>query len=82
MEQVERLCNNICLINDGNIIVEGSLNEIRKMHSNEAVEVYFSGNVSSDEASKFLSDVEIVGNALSGVLYNDPRELYHGLMQK
>ena len=74
MEQVERLCNNICLINDGNIIVEGSLNEIRKMHSNEAVEVYFSGNVSSDEASKFLSDVEIVGNTLSGVLYNDPRE--------
>ena len=43
MEQVERLCNNMCLINDGNIIVEGSLNEIRKMHSNEAVEVYFSG---------------------------------------
>ena len=74
MEQVERLCNNICLINDGNIIVEGSLNEIRKMHSNEAVEVYFSGNLSSDEASKFLNDVEIVGNALSGVLYNDPRE--------
>ena len=74
MEQVERLCNNICLINDGNIIVEGSLNEIRKMHSNEAVEVYFSGNVSSDEASKFLNDVEIVGNTLSGVLYNDPRE--------
>ena len=74
MEQVERLCNNICLINDGNIIVEGSLNEIRKMHSNEAVEVYFSGNLSSDEASKFLNDVEIVGNTLSGVLYNDPRE--------
>jgi len=74
MEQVERLCNNICLINDGNIIVEGSLNEIRKMHSNEAVEVYFSGNVSSDEASKFLNDVEIVGNTLSGVLHNDPRE--------
>ena len=74
MEQVERLCNNICLINNGNIIVEGSLNEIRKMHSNEAVEVYFSGNVSLDEASKFLNDVEIVGNTLSGVLYNDPRE--------
>mgnify|MGYP001364280194 FL=1 len=74
MEQVERLCNNICLINDGNIIVEGSLNEIRKMHSNEAVEVYFSGNVNSDEASKFLNDAEIVGNTLSGVLYNDPRE--------
>ena len=74
MEQVERLCNNICLINDGNIIVEGSLNEIRKMHSNEAVEVYFTGNLSSDEAAKFLNDVEIVGNTLSGVLYNDPRE--------
>ena len=39
-----------------------------------AVEVYFSGNLSSDEASKFLNDVEIVGNTLSGVLYNDPRE--------
>ena len=82
MEQVERLCNNICLINDGNIIVEGSLNEIRKMHSNEAVEVYFSGNLSSDEASKFLNDVEIVGNTLSGVLYNDPREFISWINSK
>ena len=32
MEQVERLCNNICLINQGRIIVEGALESIRAAH--------------------------------------------------
>ena len=74
MEQVERLCNNICLINNGKIVIEGSLKNIRKKHSNEAVEVHFLGNVNSGEASKFLNDIEIAGNTLSGVLHKDPRQ--------
>ena len=38
MEQVERLCNNICLINKGKIIFEGA-NTLRESHSSNAIEV-------------------------------------------
>ena len=68
MEQVERLCNNICLINKGQILLEGSLNEIRESHSNDAIEVKFSGEIDSSKLELFLSDFEINENILSGVL--------------
>ena len=44
MEQVEKLCNNICLINNGKIVLEGDLNTIRNNYSTNAVEVRFSGD--------------------------------------
>ena len=68
MEQVERLCNNICLINKGQILLEGSLNEIRESHSNDAIEVKFSGEIDSSKLELFLSDFEINENIVSGVL--------------
>ena len=68
MEQVERLCNNICLINKGQILLEGSLNEIRESHSNDAIEVKFSGEIDSSKLELFFSDFEINENILSGVL--------------
>ena len=68
MEQVERLCNNICLINKGQILLEGSLNEIRESHSNDAIEVKFSGEIDSSKLELFFSDFEINENILSGIL--------------
>ena len=54
MEQVERLCNNICLINKGKIILEGALNTIRESHSSSAIEVRFSGNLNEYKLNSFL----------------------------
>ena len=68
MEQVERLCNNICLINQGQILFEGSLNEIRESHSNDAIEVKFIGEIDSSKLELFFSDFEINENILSGIL--------------
>ena len=68
MEQVERLCNNICLINQGQILFEGSLNEIRESHSNDAIEVKFIGKIDSSKLELFFSDFEINENILSGIL--------------
>ena len=45
MDQVEKLCNNLCLINKGKLILEGSLSEIRSSHSNNAIEAEFYGNL-------------------------------------
>ncbi|MDP6169367.1 MAG: ATP-binding cassette domain-containing protein [Candidatus Marinimicrobia bacterium] len=74
MEQVERLCNNICLIDKGSVIVEGSLEDIRKKHSSDAVEVRFSGEIDEQKASSYFNELEITDDTLSGVLSKDPNE--------
>ena len=74
MEQVERLCNNICLINQGQIIVEGALEDIRKKHTSDAVELRFSGNMDTKKVTEYFKELEIYENRLSGVLEKKPEE--------
>ena len=68
MEQVERLCNNICLINKGRILLEGPLNKIRNSHSKDAIELHFSGEIDKSKLELFFSDFEVEKNILSGIL--------------
>ena len=74
MEQVERLCNNICLIDKGSIVVEGPLKDIRKKHSSDAVEVRFSGEIDNKEVESYFNELEITDDIISGVLSKDPNE--------
>ena len=74
MEQVERLCNNICLIDKGELIIEGSLDDIRKKHSSDSVEVSFKGNLDEEGVSKYFSEVDVTENTISGVLAKNPNE--------
>ena len=72
MEQVERLCTNICLINKGKIVVEGVLDDIRKTHTSDAVEVRYSGTLENDKVRSFFTEVEIKETTLSGILKQKP----------
>jgi len=74
MEQVEKLCNNICLINEGNILLEGALDEIRKLHSEDTIEVKFSGKIDNSKLTLFFSDFEINEDSLSGILKKKKNE--------
>ena len=74
MEQVERLCNNICLINKGYILLEGSLNKIRKSYSKDAIELHFSGKIDNSKLELFFSDFKIEENILSGILKKKKNE--------
>ena len=74
MEQVERLCNNICLINKGHILLEGPLSEIRKSHSEDAIELNFSGKIDNSKLEVFFSDFELKENILSGILKKKKNE--------
>ena len=74
MEQVERLCNNICLINKGNILLEGPLSEIRKSQSEDTIELNFSGRIDNSKLEVFFSDFELKENILSGVLKKKKNE--------
>ena len=74
MEQVERLCNNICLINRGHILLEGPLSEIRKSHSEDAIELNFSGKIDKSKLEVFFSDFDLRENILSGILKKKKNE--------
>ncbi len=54
MEQAEKLCDRICLINRGKVVLYGSLPEIKKSHGSNAIHLEFDG-----ESSRLrdLSDV-------------------------
>jgi len=71
MEQVERLCNNICLINQGRIIVEGALESIRAAHQSNAVEVAFTGELNKEIAQVYFNEVAITESKISGILKDD-----------
>ena len=74
MEQVERLCNNICLINEGKIILEGALNTIRESHSGNAIEVRFSGNLNEDKLNSFFSEFDLKEDRLIGNLVKEKND--------
>ena len=74
MEQVERLCNNICLINEGHVLLEGPLSEIRKSHSEDAIELNFSGKIDNSKLEVFFSDFDLKENILSGILKKKKNE--------
>jgi len=57
MEQVEKLCDNICLINKGREVLGGSLMEIKKNYGTNSVHVEFEGDGS------FLKNIESVKRA-------------------
>ena len=71
MEQVERLCNNICLINQGRIIVEGALESIQAAHQSNAVEVVFTGELNKEIAQVYFNEVAITESKIAGILKDD-----------
>ena len=43
MEQVEKLCDNICLVNKGQAVLKGNLREIKKRYGHNRVQIAFDG---------------------------------------
>ena len=65
MEQVEKLCDSICLINNGQAVLAGNLREIKSRHESNRVIIEFDGNpafLDSEEiaeSQRFAGRVEI-----------------------
>ncbi|MDB9854456.1 ATP-binding cassette domain-containing protein [Candidatus Marinimicrobia bacterium] len=82
MEQVERLCSNICLINRGQIIIEGKLEDIRKANQTNAVEVLFSGSLKDKDIKSHLNNYDIKENSVSGFLNEKPSDFLDWINKK
>ncbi len=54
MEQVEQLCDSICLINKGSVVLNGDIRDIKKIFRKNAIRMEFEG------AATFLQNKELI----------------------
>ena len=80
MEQAERLCEKICLINTGKIVLEGDLREIKRSFGRGSVEIEYSGNAALIRNSRFVERCNDFGQYVE-VKLNAP-EHYSALLRE
>jgi ABC-2 type transport system ATP-binding protein len=84
MEQVEQMCDSICLIHQGRKILDGDLKAIKKSYGNNTVRIEFSGDRTFldlpglIEATKFYGDVAEVKLHTGG----DPQRLLKAAVER
>ncbi len=71
MEQVEKMCSQICLINRGHEVLHGNLTEIKKNYGLRSVKVEFSGDQKKLQKCNSLRNIEISENILQAEIGNN-----------
>jgi len=67
MEQIEKLCSTICMINDGKRVLYGKLKDIKQNFGNRKFQIRFDGN--KEQVSDIMENGwELSGTKLSGAL--------------
>lgn len=65
MDQAEKLCDEICLINQGKVVLEGSIAEIKRRYSHNAVLLEYEGDGQVIRRLPMVAKVEDYGNYMS-----------------
>lgn len=81
MEQAEKLCEDICLINKGKVVLQGNLNQIKRQYSHNAVVLEYNGDISFVESLPYVESVNNYSNYVEIRLSDDSatRELFKAL---
>ncbi len=64
MDQAERLCQDICLINKGKAVLQGQLQEIKKSYSKNRVMIRYHGDGSAVKGLPQVAEVNDYGNSM------------------
>jgi len=83
MDQVEKLCERICLINKGNKVLEGKLSDIKMEFSQNVIQLRFSGDRAMLERHDGVEKVSDFGQELTVTLWpgTDPHDVLSHAMQ-
>ncbi|HPC36723.1 MAG TPA: ATP-binding cassette domain-containing protein [Candidatus Marinimicrobia bacterium] len=81
MEQVEKLCDRICLINKGKPILDGDLRQIKKEYGQQMLLIDYDGQADA-LADLNLPDMQITDNRLTCRLTSNLNELLLSVMQR
>ncbi len=71
MEQAEKLCDEICLINKGTAVLKGSLSEIKRSYGTDSVHVRYSGDGSFIKEIRGVRSLDDYGNYVEIKLARD-----------
>jgi ABC-2 type transport system ATP-binding protein len=84
MEQVEKLCDNICLINKAKKVLDGGLRDIKHSYGKNTVIVEFQGNDDFSRDERFVQAANNYGNYVELKLKPgaDPQELLRSMVEK
>lgn len=84
MDQVEKLCEKICLINKGRKVLEGGIQDIKMRFSKNVVAMRFTGDASALEAHSDVEKVTEFGQGLSVTLTEgaDPASMLRHALDK
>lgn len=63
MDFAEKMCDNIALIDNGNIILSGSLSDIKAKFGNKNVSLNYEGNISFLQKHPIIEKIQDFGNA-------------------
>ncbi|MEJ2634923.1 MAG: ATP-binding cassette domain-containing protein [Calditrichia bacterium] len=83
MEQAEKLCDDICLINHGKVVLNGNLREIKRSYSHNSILLEYSGNGGFISGLPFVQKIDDYGNYMEVRLKDDagPGQLFKSLAE-
>lgn len=87
MEQVEQLCDDICMIDDGRIVLQGTLREVKSTYPRDTVRLHFDGPSTFIDRFEASGRVRVLSRAVQsaelqfvdGIL---PREILEAAMSE
>jgi len=84
MEQVEMICDNICLINKAEKVLEGNLSLIKKQYGKNSVVLDYEGDASFVQGLPEIEKIDDYGKSMEIKLkeQTDPQELLNALVGK
>jgi len=84
MDQVEKLCDSICLINKGNAVLQGDLKTIKAGYGKSNVQIEYEGNGDFLEKNPLVSTYNNYGNYVEVRLAPgaDAQQLLHMVAEK
>ncbi len=84
MEQVEMICDNICLINKAEMVLEGNLGQIKKQYGKNSVVLEYEGDASFIQGLPEIEKIDDYGKSMEIKLreQSDPQELLSTLVSQ
>ncbi len=84
MDQVEQMCESICLIHEGQAVLTGKLDEIRASYGKSTVRLDYDGDASSLEGLSGVREVRDSGRSASLLMEPaaDPQEVLRQLLDR
>jgi ABC-2 type transport system ATP-binding protein len=84
MEQVEKLCDSICLINKGQSVIQGKLRDVKKQHGHDRIKLQYSGDGEFLKNNDLIDKFDDYGNYVEIRLKDkaNPQELLHSIVNK